>query len=143
MRIGTTMDWLQNNTVHRRSSECKIRDFCNVGFAYGLTHLQGNDGFRATSAQIRVIKAFPKISGYVSANVRRGKYEGPFGLNSWENSWGVRYDHGFSIHSFYIGYQRDYGFNKENHFGHEHVVSFGWTLTFPSSIFLGLFGSYK
>jgi len=143
MRIGTAFERWRNTMIQRPSSDCKVqrRRLCNVGIAYGITHFRGDD-FDSTGGQIRFIKAFPKISGQVSLYLRRGKYEGK-NQESWRNAFGVRYDHGFSLHSFYIGYQRDYGFDSASNFGRENVVSFGWTLTFPSSRFLGFFGGYK
>ncbi len=129
--------------IQRPSSECKVHKhkLCNIGLSYGITHFRRDD-FRSTGGQIRVIKAFPKISGQFSLILRRGKYEGR-GVDAWRNAYGFRYDHGFSLHSFYIGFQRDYGFDGGGQFGRQNVVTFGWSLTFPSSRFLGLFGGYK
>lgn len=143
MKIGSAWEWMRNTMAPRPSSECKLKGgmLCNVGLAYGITHFRGDD-LDGTGGQLRIIKAWPKISGHVSLILRRSKYDGT-NVKSWENAYGIRYDHGFSLHSFYIGFQRDYGFDSNDNFGRENVVTFGWNLTFPSSRFLGFFGGYK
>ena len=135
LQIGTSnqFDFLRDMTVHRPSTECLF--WCNLGFSYGLSYIN-DDYFEAGSIQLRVIKAFPKISTLLSAIVRRGKYSGEIESQT-ETTYGIRYDHGFSVHSFYIGYELDYGYDQNNVFHDENVISFGWTLTFPSSRFLG------
>ena len=143
MKFGSASEFLRDIMAPRPSSDCKVqsRQLCNVGLAFGITHFRGDD-LDSTGGQLRIIKAFPKISGQISLILRRGKYNGT-NVKSWENAYGFRYDHGFSLHSFYIGYQRDYGFDSTGNFGRENVITFGWTVTFPSSRVLKLFGGYK
>jgi len=138
LRIGTANQFesLRNMTVHRPSTGCIF--WCNLGFAYGLTYVD-DDFFEASSIQLRAIKAYPKISALLSASVRRGKYQGE-NESQTRTSYGIRYDHGFSLHTFYVGYQWDYGYDATNTFHDENVITFGWSLSFPSSRFLGYFG---
>ncbi|MDP7358191.1 MAG: hypothetical protein QGI68_01175 [Pseudomonadales bacterium] len=141
MKIGSAFERMRNAMIQRPSSKCKVLRWCNIGFAYGITHSH-DDAFRFSGGQFRAIKAFPKISGQFSLYMRRGKYKGE-NEEAWRNAYGIRYDHGFSLHSFFIGYQWDHGFESNGKFGRENMVSFGWTLTFPSSRFLAFLGGYK
>ena len=143
MKIGSAWTTLRNVMAPRPSSECDVGGgmFCNVGLAYGLTYFRSAD-LDGMGGQLRIIKAWPKISGHFSVIMRRSKYDYTID-KSWENSYGLRYDHGFSLHSFYIGVQRDWGLDSNGNFGRENVIMFGWNVTFPSSRFLGIFGGYK
>ena len=143
MKIGSAWPTWRNVMAPRPSSQCDVGGgmFCNVGLAYGITYFRSAD-LDGMGGQIRIIKAWPKISGHLSVILRRSRYDYTID-NSWENSYGLRYDHGFSLHSFYIGVQRDWGLDSSGGFGHENLITFGWNLTFPSSRFLGIFGGYK
>ncbi len=143
MKIGSAWEVLRNMMAPRPSSQCNTKAgmLCNVGLAYGATYFRGDD-LDGTGGQLRIIKAWPKISGHFSVILRRSKYDYA-DEKSWENAYGIRYDHGFSLHSFYIGFQRDWGLDNNGDFGRENIVTFGWNLTFPSSRFLGFFGGYK
>jgi hypothetical protein len=135
LQIGTSnqFDSLRDMTIHRPSTDCIF--WCNLGLAYGLSYIN-DDYFEASGIQLRVIKAYPKISTLLSAIVRRGRYRGEIEKQT-KTTYGIRYDHGFSLHSFYIGYEWDYGYDQNNAFHDENVITFGWTLSFPSSRFLG------
>ena len=143
MKIGTTnkFEGLRDNTIQRPSTECDVFELCNLGFAYGITAVHDNN-FRATNLQLRVIKAFPKIAGQISVVLRTGHYRGRNEHRSKFN-YGIRYESGFSLLTFYIGLHRDYGFSSDDIFGAENVVSFGATVSLPSSRILGFIGGYE
>lgn len=142
LALGTSEQFrnLRNATVPRPSTDCN-RLLCNLGFAYGLSHID-DDYFDATGLQIRIIKAFPKISGMFSLTLRRSQYQGRLEDNT-ESTYGIRYDHGFSLHTFYIGYQRDYVFDENNRFDRDNMIVFGWTVAFPMSRVFDFFGGYE
>jgi len=140
LQIGTSnqFDFLRDMTIHRPSTECVF--WCNLGLSYGISYID-DDYFTAGNLQLRIIKAFPKVSTLISASIRRGKYWGE-NETKYRTSYGIRYDHGFSLHSFYIGYEWGYGFDENAVFHDENLITFGWTLTFPSSRLLDYFGWY-
>ena len=142
LSIGTskTFDWLRDITIQKPSTECYV--FCNFGFSYGINYVDAND-YKATGFQFRAIKVIPKISGQLSVNLRRNQYQRN-GINEWQNTYGVRYDNGFSLHSFYIGFQRGYGYNSTTDYSleKENIITFGWTIAFPISRPLNHFDLY-
>lgn len=146
MRLGSAWKRWRDKMIQQPSSECKVRGdkyLCNIGLTFGVTYSRGND-VEFTGGQFRIIKVWPKISGYMSLNLRRGEYEiRSSNVKSWHSSYGIRYSHGFSLNSFYVGYQRGYGLGSNGNFGRENIASFGWTLSFPSSRLLGFFKGYK
>lgn len=146
MKIGSAWKKWRDKMIQQPSSECKVRGakyLCNIGLTFGVTHSRSND-VKFTGGQFRIIKVWPKISGYVSLNLRRGKYEiRNSNVESWHSSYGIRYSHGFSLNSFYVGYQRGHGIGRNGNFGREDIANFGWTISFPSSRVLNFLGGYK
>jgi len=71
----------------------------------------------------------PKVSGQISVNYKRSHYRGNH-INNWENSYGIRYDHGFALHTFYVGLQREKVASPYNELVSENIVRFGCRLAF-------------
>lgn len=133
LAIGTSnaFKWLRDATVQRPSTVCGVFSLCNLGVAYGVSYVDGHD-LNAIGGQVRFIKVLPKISGQISVNIRRNKYLWA-GEHVWKNSIGLRYDHGFSLHTFYIGFQYGHEVDDRDSLNREGIITFGWSLSFPTS----------
>ena len=121
--------------VPRPASECDLFGSCNFAIAFGAAYVS-DDEFTAKGLRVRAIKAFPKIDSVVNIYVKRMKYSQQ---NNNHYRWvpGVRFDIGFSMHSFYIGLEKGYLFAQNEldqiELDNSLYVTFGWTFGVPTS----------
>lgn len=119
-----------DSRVPRPASECDLFGSCNFAVAFGGSYVS-DDEFTAKGLRVRAIKAFPKIDSVVNIYVKRMKYSQQ---NDKHYRWvpGVRFDIGFSMHSFYIGLEKGYLFDQDE-LDKSVYVTFGWTFGVPTS----------
>lgn len=83
-------------------SDCGFRSLCNSAVVLGASY-KGDDEFSAIGPRLRLLKALPKIDLQLSAQVEYLRYRPDGGVETWDWTYGVRADLGFSLMSLYVG----------------------------------------
>lgn len=126
--IGAS-DFLRKHTINRPTTHCRVFSVCNLAPTIGWAYINDDNG-TANGPILRVIKAFPKIDTQISLYYKYLNFEH---FKRRKNSYGFRFDTGFSLYSAYIAIGKSHFETRHEELLKDTVITFGISIGVPFS----------